>query len=451
MSSKRTTGIELLSALRRAGSTMILSEIPESYFSEGEERNAFLWLKEYVKEYSAFPSPLTVREEVDIQTIATKEPVEYYIEKARKRALYTAMVQQVDALQESLQDMNPDEAINIARQMVSTSNLLSRRQSGIVTAEQAVQELLLDYQAAKENRGLRGITTGCPWLDLKTGGWQSSDLISIVGRPSRGKTYVMLKYAHAAWMARKSVLFVSMEMSALQLMRRWVGIHSGINPDFIRKGAISSRNESYVLSSMDSIVQHGVPLNIVVGNFRKSVDMIRSLCDEYVPDIVFVDASYLLQPEKKRQGNSGRREVVSDVIEELKMLGTYIDRPIIQSVQFNRQAERIVKKTEKEEKEEAKNPIAHLNLSKIGETDVIGQASSIVIGLEKSLPPNENTRRVLGFLKGREGEMGWWEMNYKFNPVNFSTIITKQMSDEPDQDYDESDMGDDSQNLEWVA
>jgi hypothetical protein len=67
-------------------------------------------------------------------------------------------------------------------------------------------------------------------------------------------------------------------------------------------------------------------------------------------------------------------------------------------------------------------------LAKIGETDVIGQVSSVVAGLAKGFPPRDADTRWWAFLKGREGESGVFSFNYRFNPVNFDIISTGDQS-----------------------
>jgi hypothetical protein len=172
---------------------------------------------------------------------------------------------------------------------------------------------------------------------------------------------------------------------------------------------------------------------------------VRALAESMNPDIVYVDASYLLLPEKKRFGQNSRREQVSDVIGDLRKTSLALDRPFIQSVQFNREAKRDRVRApgqSGEQQEERRSPIAHLSLEKIAETDVIGQASVIVIGIEKYNAPFEDVRRWMGFLKGREGETGYWGVNYSFNPVDFSIIRPEATGD--DEELPEA-------NLNWMA
>lgn len=414
----KTTGIELLSVLRRTGSTSLLREVPEDFFIEKDERDAYIWLREYVQEHSSFPQASTFKRETGITTVKVKEPVDYYVNKARQRALFYAISNQMSELQEAIADKDPDRAADIAQGIALTRNTLSTQTTGVTSLQTAMAEVFDDHDSTRWQPLLRGVPSGWSALDAVTDGWQNGDLVTFVGRPGTGKTYVMLKNAHSAWMAGKSVLFVSMEMTTTQIARRFLGIDSGINPHQIRRGLSTDIEQQLRLSCNESMSKDGVPFHLIAGNFKKSVDAVEAAAYELRPDIIFVDASYLLSPRKKRSGSSGRRESVSDVIEELGSLAKSIDRPILNSVQFNRQA---VRGSVSAPGAGNANPLSHLGLHKIGETDVVGQVSSIVIGIELYEPPNEYDRRYLGVLKGREGEFGHWVINYKFTPtVDFS-------------------------------
>jgi hypothetical protein len=162
------------------------------------------------------------------------------------------------------------------------------------------------------------------------------------------------------------------------------------------------------------------PLHMATANFSRTIDQVAALCDQYEPDILFIDAGYLLSPHKVRYGSSSRRETVSDVVEELKELGMNLNIPVVITSQFNRQAD------VRRRAGPAYSPIAHLSLSEIGETDVIGQVASHVFGIDflpAGMPHDEY--RVFGFLKGREGESGWWITNFmrhQWSPVRIDVL-----------------------------
>jgi len=195
-------------------------------------------------------------------------------------------------------------------------------------------------------------------------------------------------------------------------------IWTGINPQLIKRGRLSTDAHGYMVETIEGIPD--MPeFRIMAGNFRKSVGSLRAAAEEMEPDEIDADASYLIQPDTKANNKASRRENAADTIEGLKMLALDLDRPVKQSVQFNRSATK-----PKSSGSENTNPVAHLGLDKIGETDVIGQSSSIVAGIEVGDPPHSQNERYIGILKGREGEFGWMKINYRFQPANFSQITT---------------------------
>jgi len=418
------TARSLLSALRKSGSRTALEEVPEAYFTP-DELPTFQWLKDYVRQYRAFPNPVTFRRETGEATVITQEPLPYYLNRARQRALYSLLTPIYSSFREAMTDRKPDDAVRLFEEGVALARQIDGgKKGGLMSLKQAVQLTMDDYEEAHMTPGLRGITTGWPYFDDITDGHQNGDVNTFVARPGRGKTQLLLKQAHGSWKAGHKVLFVSNELGGIQLTRRILGIDAQINPKFFRKGELTTRCRVPLDASLHAIDESNVPFDIVVGSFRKSVPAIRALAEELMPDIIYVDASYLLTPEKKRGGSGGRREVVSDVIEELKMVALDLNRPVVQSVQFNRQAKKPIRK-EAEEADDDKNPLSHLSLETIGETDVIGQVSSLVVGIDLGKEPHESDRRLMGFLKGRDGETGWWEVNYDFHRMNFDIITPR--------------------------
>jgi replicative DNA helicase len=426
------TGIRLLSALRRSNSVSALAEINPVLFADDDELAAFHWMRNFVTDHGVFPGAMLFARHTGIETLRVQEPLAYHVEQAYKGALYRAMRQPVGDAYDHLADMDADAALRVIQGMLRSISDLRSRDSGRVTLSSALDDAERAYNEAAMSFGLRGVTTGWQYVDTITAGFQNSDLISLVARPGRGKTYYLLYMAWRAWLSGRRVLFVSMELDGEQLARRAIGMHSGINPDFIRKGRLDTHGEMRFRGTIrDMKGQGGVerpPFDIIVGDFDKSVDVVRALAHELTPDIIYVDASYLLLPEPGKRFNS-RREMVADVIGDMKRLNLSIRRPIVQTLQFNREAVKApVRRTRRDndteatlggaEREAMQNPLSHLSIEKIAETDVVGQASSLVLGLEKH--PTDPARRYMGFLKGREGESGWWNLNYSFNPVDFS-------------------------------
>jgi len=414
----KKTDAELFSVLIKRGTKADILKIPDVLVMEDDAREIMQFLKRYASEHRGVPSKKILRRETGFKCVDVTENVSYYADRARKRLLYTRYLGPFGDLREAMADQDPMTVVQHAREIIAISQSLAGQDEGVQSLYDVAREVVSDYDIARHTIGLRGTSSGWPWLDEQTDGFQKGDLITLVGRPGVGKSTLLLYTALHSWLAGNSVLFLSMEMPALQLVRRFVGIWTGINPQLIKRGRLSTDAHGYMVETIEGIPD--MPeFRIMAGNFRKSVGSLRAAAEEMEPDEIDADASYLIQPDTKANNKASRRENAADTIEGLKMLALDLDRPVKQSVQFNRSATK-----PKSSGSENTNPVAHLGLDKIGETDVIGQSSSIVAGIEVGDPPHSQNERYIGILKGREGEFGWMKINYRFQPANFSQITT---------------------------
>lgn len=192
------TGISLLSCLRSLGSSSELQEVPEGYFTEPEEVAALRWMRGYVREHHAFPGVLVFRRHTNIRPVVTLEPISYYKDRARQRAIYKEITSLYNDFKQSIVDKEPDRTIAIAERIVALKRRFSSPHTEQTFAD-ALEQVMADFQEAKWGEGLRGICTGYQFLDDATGGWQGSDNIALVGRIGDGKSYLALKHVYAAW------------------------------------------------------------------------------------------------------------------------------------------------------------------------------------------------------------------------------------------------------------
>lgn len=421
-----TAGLLLVSSIIKDKSVSTLRDVDgELLLDEGAERTAYNYVRRHFEENRALPSAATVADNTGIVLPEPKEPATYYIRRVRERALTNNLLGPYNRLQDALQ--NPRKSMAEMQDAIEEMHRQKLRfidaGTGIETSDSLLDDVRRRMLESRMSGGvLRGITTGYAELDSTMDGYNPGDLVVWVGRPGRAKSWFLLKQAHAGWLAGYRPLYISMEMGGLQNMRRLVGIHSGINPQFIKRGQIQTMAMPIFNNAVDELLRQR-PLHMVTANFSRTVDQIANFVDQYSPDIVYIDAGYLLSPKKKRYGSGGRRETISDVIEEIKELAANSNIPFVITVQFNRQAEH---RRRAGEGGGAFNPISHLSLAEIGETDVIGQAASHVLGIEYAPAPlPRDAYRAFGFLKGREGENGWWLtrfMQSQHSPIDLSLV-----------------------------
>src|SRR6185503_19732239 len=103
----------------------------------------------------------------------------------------------------------------------------SKARQGFVKIDPLLTETVerIDMLYSRENKNdVIGVATGFVDLDRMTAGLQQGDLIIVAGRPSMGKTTLVMNMAeHVALHDRKAVGVFSMEMSGPQLAMRMIG------------------------------------------------------------------------------------------------------------------------------------------------------------------------------------------------------------------------------------
>ncbi len=95
----------------------------------------------------------------------------------------------------------------------------------------------------KNGGRLRGITTGFTQLDNLLGGLQKSDMIVLGARPSIGKSSLALDIARQTALNGNKVAIFSLEMSADQLVDRFIAAEANVDLWKIRTGMLSSHGE----------------------------------------------------------------------------------------------------------------------------------------------------------------------------------------------------------------
>ena len=402
-------GLTLIRAIIDEGARTTVSELTESLFVGDSELNAFTFFANHYRRHGSIATRDTMLSN-GFRLPSATEPSAYYLERCRDRAKYNTLVELQGRIPNLIRAKEIDEAIDLMREAISETNLLDVS-SSVISINTAFQQIGDGFEEEQFRDGLRGVTLGYDFLDRITEGAQGGDVIIMAARPNVGKSYILLQQALAAWRAGNSIMFASMEMTIPQVSRRLLGMTAGLGPDYIRRGELSSWGIDLMHETIAS-ADNMPPFHFVSGDLRKSVGQIDALIQEYSPDIIYIDAGYLLSPDKNKVKD--RREKISDVAEELKAVALDRNRPIVTTVQMNRQG--IYKKKTGQRGKTEEPGTEHL-----AESDVLGQIATVVALI---YPPSENARdkRVINISKNRDGPLAKFLVNFNFNPIDFSFI-----------------------------
>jgi len=183
-----------------------------------------------------------------------------------------------------------------------------------------------------------GVPSGFPSLDDITLGWQASDLIILAARPSVGKTAFALNVARNAAKYNCPVAIFSLEMPAVQLVKRLMISETGIDSKKLKGGVKLEPNEWQHLEeqirdlSSAPIYIDDTP-SLPVMEFRSKV---KKLVKQKGVKLVVVDYLQLMQGPAELRGM--REQEVAAISRTLKATAKEHNVAIISLSQLSRQA-----------------------------------------------------------------------------------------------------------------
>lgn len=416
-------GLKLIASAISAGSAGTLLDMDRELFVEGEESEVYDFVRNHLRQYRELPQIATVNTETGRRLPSANEPLIYYVDKVYERSEYDLIRDRFTDLRGAMSTRNMEEAKTAIDAMSRATRTRRRRGREVLTMQEAGALAMDRLAATRGTGGITGVVTGWNGFDEITGGYQGGDIVSWVGRPSLGKTYLLLKQAYEAHLAGENVLFVTTEMGQEQLARRYGSIALGINPTLLKKNMISSYMERR-LRGLFTGMAGAERFRIFSVGMNAKVSAIEAFMQEFGPSFVIVDGVYLLKPSEMHKGMS-KVDRVTGVYDEFKALNLEAETPILLSTQLNRQAGKGGKEA---------------SLENIGYSDAIGTHSSVVVAIKTGPTENPYASRWMEFLKGREGESGQIAINFKFAPLDMTEFTPEQQEAEVEAET----------NLDWM-
>jgi archaellum biogenesis ATPase FlaH len=403
-------GLRAITAALGAASIRPLIESPDEVFLENE-LPVVQFVRQHFRRHRVMPDHTTVQTECGVRLPQAPEPLQFYVDRLSERYQYNIIRDRFGAMRDALATRDMPVITEAVAEMHRAGRLTQRQGRELANLREASDQMFARLRETQGYGGITGIETDWARYDQITGGYQNGDLITMVGRPGTGKTYVALKQAKAAHDAGYSVLVVTTEMPTEQLLRRHASIALGINPHYLKTNTLST----YTMRRMEAFYQAHAAVdgfNIFSVGMKSNTSAVEAMMQELMPDFIVVDGLYLLKPSSAK-GNMSRTERITLVLDEIKGLTLDANRPILATTQFSRGAGKAG---------------ADGSLENIGYTDAIGTHSSAVVAIKYGPTTDPKVSRWLEFLKGRDGEDGRVAINFKFAPTNLNEIPYEELS-----------------------
>lgn len=267
-----------------------------------------------------------------------------------------------------------------------------------------------------------GAETGLTGFDEMTGGLHNGELVILAARPSMGKTALAMNIGeHVAIEQRAPVLFVSLEMSGIELADRMLCSLARVNGHRLRNGTISSDDRDRLIKKANEISQ--APL-FVDDSPSRTVSEIAAAARrikrrEESLGLIVVDYLQLIEPDNSKDP---RQEQVAKIARRLKGVARELNVPLLCLSQLNRQAE---------DSKDHRPKLSHLR-----ESGAIEQDADVVLFVHREEYYHRGDDRAqyagqaeLIISKQRNGPIGDVELTWEADYTRFSDRAAERHSE----------------------
>lgn len=272
--------------------------------------------------------------------IASSAHIEYHARIVSQKSLARKII----SMSSKAVEMAFDESIDVAETMEEIEKDFSNLNASAegfesIDINQAIKLAVSNAekaQAEREQGKITSIPTHLNGLNRAfDGGWRAPDLIILGGRPSMGKTQHSLAIAMAAANAGQDCLFISIEMTAIQLVNRLILESDSISSYNLRTGQMNSHEWQALDQRVSQIMNTSLHIadNHNIRYLNNIKTEARRLHRQGRLKMMIIDYLQLIKTNMKFE----RRQLeVAHITGELKSLAKELGIPIMALSQLSR-------------------------------------------------------------------------------------------------------------------
>ncbi|MBA4544611.1 AAA family ATPase [Thermoactinomyces daqus] len=215
--------------------------------------------------------------------------------------------------------------------------------SAITQTPKSMTEAVLDLiDFLDDDKPDRAVKTGIHDLDILTGGFKPSELIVIGARPSMGKTALSLSMLDAMGAAGKRILYLSFEMSTLDILKRMAAMKATIDLHRLNlknkdgKRVLTAEEYQKLSEQMAIIANYPVFFHDRAGKTSEIRLLAKRQMRKEGLDCIILDHLGKVRPDNPRVS---KYEQISQIICDLKDIAKEMDVPIVVLSQLSRGVE----------------------------------------------------------------------------------------------------------------
>jgi replicative DNA helicase len=385
---------ELLDHLALAESAQRLFDLRfnPDYLTEEEafSRSVLEYQFSHIQKYGT-PATKEILESrfIDISFIQPSSEVEWLIDQFRDRYARSQTETALTELAKRIYKDSPSDVLDdISNELYRIRESVRDRKTEMSSTE--FDSVLRDYWEHQDVGD--GITYGFPEVDNVLKGLKRGELVYVIGRPKRYKSWMLMKSMVEAQKQGRRAVFFTLEMEMAEMFQRYACMASGISWSGFRNKELMPSDMDLMTRNLERINESSEIKIIKPPRGERTVHALKMIAKEHGAEIIYIDQLKFLESTVKVKADLRFREI-EYINEDLK--DACSEFPIYIAAQFNREAAKLSDMAD---------------LSKIGLSDSIGQTADVVLGLHQSEDMRKSRVLEFGVIEARSYRAEKWEM-----------------------------------------
>ena len=301
---------------------------------EGEGKAIWQFAERFIKAHGRGPTVEAIQaQHPSFEPSFPSEPITYYIEQLKRKHAFNLTIDAIKSAHKHLNAREVEDAVaalsEAMRQIQDTTQSSEADLDWKATSVQRFDE----YKHLRNINGIDGYTTPFPTLDEATQGIHDGEFILVAARQGVGKTWLSNIMAHQNLKQGLRVLYFTKEMPSRQIARRFDALTYSLPYQDLRRGALDSfREREWAQKAKSPDIEGEL---FIVGEESGGVAHVAAKIERYKPDIIYIDGMYLMEDDQRARESWQK---IGNISRDLKRLSKRVNKPIIATVQLNRNA-----------------------------------------------------------------------------------------------------------------
>jgi replicative DNA helicase len=402
----------------------INSRITAAFFTDPQWKRIYSFLMDHFRAYGKNADEAIIQTNFPSLTWPPQtQPIEYLIDALRERRKKALFLDGLNRAAQHVSFKDPDDTKAILD--IITQTLLSVRVETAPAMDMEVSTLYSDAILGLDERIddpgiLRGISSGFDGIDYVTRGFQPEQFVVIIGLPKSLKSSLLLYMCLKAQEQAKSAVFLGFEMSNQEQGDRMSSLLGKVSLTKILHGTVTDREYRAIDAGWKERARmRDIVFSTDMENAMTVAGVAGKVMD-YQPDVVFIDAAYLMQSEIPKV-EPGSAQALTDIARELKKLAQSQKVPIVVTTQAS----------------QTRSKGGRLNAESAMYTQAWRQSADVMLGIERVDPEADDAGEValrLKVLSSRSGPRAETALVWDWNKGSVFEIGARAVPAEDDDD-----------------